>query len=222
MNFSRSKVLLKKINAIHDSAEAFEGKFSSLEQDLMLQYLRELYECVSDQEKSNNTVVKAMPSLPDPEIAPSVVQVHATPNPSLTQPLVKKISYEHLTKEEEQPKGVSSEAQPAPMMPSFDSEYDDLFEDVSLGDRSQKFANGPIKDIAKSMGINERILTMNDLFKGDQNLFQETVRQLNSLPTFEDAKDYLINGVAASNDWMSAKRSEKAKVFIKLIRRRYQ
>lgn len=48
MNFLKSKVVLKKINALHESAEAFNNTSSKLERDLLLHYLRELYEIIAE------------------------------------------------------------------------------------------------------------------------------------------------------------------------------
>ena len=47
MNFDKSKAILKKINVLHDSASSFDGSISKMERDLLLHYLRELYEIVS-------------------------------------------------------------------------------------------------------------------------------------------------------------------------------
>ena len=47
------------------------------------------------------------------------------------------------------------------------------------------------------------------------------VGRLNSFSTFDDAKKYLIQGVASTNEWGHKKNRSKAQVFVKLVRRRY-
>lgn len=71
------------------------------------------------------------------------------------------------------------------------------------------------------MGLNERIFTVNELFGGDQSVFDNIVATLNELRTFADAKNYLIQNVAGKYNWASKDRKSKAKNFIKLVKRRY-
>jgi len=71
------------------------------------------------------------------------------------------------------------------------------------------------------MGINERILTINELFHGNQQLYQQVVNHLNSLDSYDLAVEYLATGVAAENKWGNKKRKMKAEVFLNLVKRRY-
>jgi hypothetical protein len=96
-----------------------------------------------------------------------------------------------------------------------------LFDIDSASDLKSRFSQLPISDIGKSMGINDRILTLNELFSGDQLRFNQVIAELNRMKSFDEAKDYLVKGIANENDWASPSKSAKAEVFIKLIRRRY-
>ncbi len=219
MDFSKSKVLLKKINAIHDSVAAFGGDFSSLEKDLILQYIRDLYESInidgqiSETPSTNHQVapkvdvpVKAVPVV-------SEVIAKVSTNGSSNGQAMQSISSTIPTAVEELPKQKEKKKDP---------DLEILFEESKADDLSQRFANAPIKDISKAMGINERILTINELFKGDQQAFQSVADTLNGFSSFAEAKEFLINGIATEKDWASNKRKKKAAVFIKLVRRRYQ
>jgi len=221
MNFSKSKVLLKKINAIHDSAESFDNKFSALERDLMLQYLRQLYECVSGDEPSmSHSQVKAevRSNRPAPvvESAPPAPQkmaqvAHNAPGSN---------GQDHVA-HTSTVVAPTAPPQPKHIQPVEDPELVELFDELGAPDKSQRFGNTPITDISKAMGINDRILTINELFKGDQQVFQDVIHHLNGLSSFESARQYLIQGIAKSNGWVSDKKRNKAAVFIKLLRRRY-
>ncbi len=79
----------------------------------------------------------------------------------------------------------------------------------------------PIGDIKKAMGLNERISTQNELFGGDAADFENTVSALNQLRNYEEAKNYLIRDMAVKYNWLGKAKKEKAKEFIKLVRRRY-
>ncbi len=220
MDFTKSKLLLKKINAIHDSVDAFGSGFSQLEKDLILQYLRELYECINLQGEATDPV-------PQPKAAAPITPTIETPVVrSAPQPIIAPSISSNGSSNGSAPStnGTTTHVAPPvdkPKKVKVDPELDTLFEESNLNDLSQRFANAPIKDIGKAMGINERILTINELFKGDQQSFQSTADALNGCASFEEAKAYLINGIATKNDWVSNKRKKKAAVFIKLIRRRY-
>lgn len=107
------------------------------------------------------------------------------------------------------------------LKPEASDELEELFMLSGKNDISSRFSRLPIADIAKSMGINDRILTINELFGGDQVAFSECVRKLNELTSFEEAKIALMDGPARLHQWSLPMKRSKADVFIKLVRRRY-
>jgi len=100
-------------------------------------------------------------------------------------------------------------------------EYDQLFQQENSNELSHKLSTLPISDLNKAMGINERIFTINELFRGDSAAFKKTIAILNELPSFRDAKAYLAENVVSEFDWTNKMRKNKAKNFIKLVNRRY-
>ena len=71
------------------------------------------------------------------------------------------------------------------------------------------------------MGINEKILTINELFQGQQSLFEETVTKLNAMDNYESAKTFLGEGVASEMKWSEGRRKGKAIHFLHLVKRKY-
>lgn len=98
---------------------------------------------------------------------------------------------------------------------------DELFTVISAKELSEKLSQSPIKDIKKSMGLNERILTQNELFGGDKAMFDLTLDTLNKLPDFNQAKLFLIQNAATKYKWTAKVRKGRAKEFIKLVKRRF-
>jgi hypothetical protein len=96
-----------------------------------------------------------------------------------------------------------------------------LFEELAVKELSDKLSLSPLKNLAKGMGINEKIITIKELFGGDQQTFDATLKDLNNLPDFDHAKELLIAGVADKYEWASPGTKKKAKNFIRFIRRRY-
>ena len=109
-----------------------------------------------------------------------------------------------------------------PVAPKADySAYKDLFLFKKVEDLSEKLESTPISNIQKSMGLNERILTQNELFGGEKNSFDTAIQKLNGLDRFEDAEAYLCEEIIPKYDWMNEARIKKAQWFIKFIKRKF-
>lgn len=141
------------------------------------------------------------PVAPEPrkEAAPKPPKPVAVPKPAVLKAEVPKAS----------PKPLSEE-------------HEVLFEHQEATDLGEKLSQSPIKDLRKSMGINEKILTVKELFGGDQKLFDDTVNILNGFSNFEQAKEFLSKNIASELGWVTKEKRKKARVFIKLVRRRYK
>jgi hypothetical protein len=96
-----------------------------------------------------------------------------------------------------------------------------LFSTEEARDLSDKLRLRRIDDLSRAMGINERFLTINELFGGDHEAFDRVLRDLNSLGSFQEAKTYLEAGVIDTYGWLDEKKQKKAGVFIQMVRRRY-
>lgn len=100
-------------------------------------------------------------------------------------------------------------------------ELEELFEHQAVKELSDKLKMQPIKDLTSAISINERIFTTQELFGGDQKKFNDTISHLNAMASYEDAKKYLIDGIANENEWYTKKKQKKAAQFILLIKRRF-
>jgi len=221
MDYNRSKALLKKINVLHDSAIDFEGSMTPMERDLLLQYLRDLYETILEGASTATVVTSRMrneqepvrQSAPQPvmprEEVPPVQRVVPTPQPIIQEVSVAPVEVPVQTSAVKPEGGKKKERLAV------------LFQSDEAQDLRSKFGSLPISDISKSMGINDKILTINELFGGDQGLFNSVVGELNSFKSFDKAQEYLIGGVAKKQGWYEESKKDKAATFIKLIRRRY-
>ena len=104
--------------------------------------------------------------------------------------------------------------------PKISEEHEELFEQKEATELSERLSLRPLKDLRRAMGINERILTTNELFDGNGDALKDTLTTLNGLNTFDEAKDYLSN-IAGIYDWTSRKKKKKAQIFIKMVRRKF-
>jgi hypothetical protein len=225
---------LKKINTIYNEFKA-EGNITTLEKDLLLSYIRELYDLVkydgasqtqfaiapnelrddlSDKlQKQENKVEEPAIESVEPkvlDIVDNLDQKNSEPVESDTGVITNQIKEEVVVSEpiaEERKIQISDQTQK-------------LFVIEKAKDLSERLAMSPINDISKSMSINDRALVSKYLFGNDIKLFSETLNTLNNLHLFDEAKEILMP-IAQKNVWTDEEHREKAEGFIKLVYRRY-
>jgi hypothetical protein len=244
MNTDKATKLLKKIQALYENL-GDQGSMSSLERDLLLNYLRELYEEVSHATPGATSMRKeveppkitATPPEPKPALRmePVVERTPPPPEPVIKPepPAVPEPKFEEVRQSP-----VTSYTSPAPEpkeMPVMSSVSDQvavaedeitdeviaLFEFKQIGELSEKLKMQPIERVEQGMGINERILMINELFGGDSDAFRKTLADVNELTTFSAAREYLIRNVAARYNWSESLRKPQAMGFIHLVRRKF-
>lgn len=224
---------LNKISALADNGNA-DGHFSSLERDLLLSYIRELYEIALD---GKSTVIKSVSHTPvqatKEEVIPAKAEAPAVPvHVQAPEPIPVKI--EMVTEPVVIPSVVEKEEviKPAPEVKSIATQTStaknqnpdalaEMFAEEKINDLSDKLASSPVKDLTKSMGINERIFTQQELFGNNQQVFNETLQRLNICQNFGEAKQYLVENVISTYDWTNENKVKKATTFIKFVKRKF-
>ena len=239
MDLQKAKILLDKINALYNNMNADAKNISAIEKDLMKNYIQQLYESFLDmpgQATSRSAVevikskrkvtlnkpaaIKIPPPPPPPPAPDPEPVVQKAPPPPPPPPKPKPAPPKPTPAAVEKPKPKPAPAKPAPIV-AVPAELEDLFAFNSAKELSEKLSEMPIKNIKKAMGLNERIFTVNELFGGDQAVFDQTVDTLNNLSDFDQAKSFLLQNAASKYNWGAKGRKTKAKNFIKLVKRRY-
>lgn len=234
MDFRKSKIILEKITALHNSMSSDADHVSSIEVDLMKSYIRELYETflhLPSNAAHLDSQVEVIKAGKGAEPLPVQKQSTAPPptmqfTPSAPAEPITPVQPSPVKTESAAPSAIASqiEEKPQPKIttrPPVSPELEELFAFETAKELSEKLGQMPIADIRKAMGLNERIFTVNELFGGDKEAFDATLSVLNKLNSFEEAKAYLMQGVATKYNWTERDRVKKAKAFIKLVKRRY-
>ena len=119
-------------------------------------------------------------------------------------------------------------AEPSPVsveevqaVPSNNGRFNALFEAKAPSDLMASLQNASITSVDQALGLNQRLLTINALFAGDAQRFNETVSALNGMNSFDEARNYLVSGVAADFSWDADERVNQATEFIALVRRKF-
>jgi hypothetical protein len=80
------------------------------------------------------------------------------------------------------------------MKPKKDAEPESLNDKLRQGKTEliEVLKETPVKDLRKAIGINDRFLFINDLFRGDESMYERSIKTINSFNIFPEA-EYWIN-----------------------------
>jgi hypothetical protein len=235
MNIKKIEKQLKKINQLFESIKEDEA-MSAIERDLMLSYIRELYERIAlpQNHASDDKATPSASSKMDRSTEPVKATASFQKVNNLADVVMKEVveADQFLTQQSasfplEENDTVSNQ-QTAVLTKVIEDpnsnvpqEILDLFEFETINELSDKLSRAPISDLTKSMGINEKIFTVQELFGGDSASFNNAMASLNKFTSLEQARDYLVKHIAVDQNWSDKDKMKKAANFIKHISRRY-
>ncbi|MDA9182183.1 hypothetical protein N9O51_03230 [Saprospiraceae bacterium] len=234
MNHKKIKKQINKINSFFESITA-DDEISKIEKNLLLSYISKLYESILDpidnlvaEAKTSRTVAMKKKTAAEIERKPyqktetglpivEEVEIISTPQEILVKEAVKPITSVETKKTGNTPASVVIETSKVELSEKMIS----IFEKSRGLEISDKLGNLPLKDLTKAMGINERMFTIKELFGGNQERFKTVMSDINELSGYDEAKEYLIRGVATELKWDSESHYKKADKFVKLVQRRF-
>lgn len=77
----------------------------------------------------------------------------------------------------------------------------------------------PIKDLRKGIGINDRFVFINELFRGDEPMYERSIKTINSFNIYQEAEYWMNRELMIKLGWDDAR--ETVKHFYQLVRRRF-
>lgn len=226
MDLKQASLLLDKINSLYKGINTDEGRMAAIERDLMLSYIRQLYEVFLSSSdgvpKHYSTPVETVSHTPEPaprrQAPPKIIEIpeqdkqYTPPRPEPIPPTEPEVV-------KETPKAAIP-AQPTAGKQISKADLESLFHFSQAKELSEKLSERPVPDLTKAMAINDRLLYINDLFNKDQTAFGESLSLLNKFGSMDEAKSLLIN-LAGQYDWADEEKADTARAFVKLVRRRY-
>lgn len=196
----------------------------------MLGYLRELYELYAQ----GNDQPRVAPPRPKPAPTPPPAPAPAPPKTvAPTQP-VAQVPRPVAPPPPPRPAPTPAPASPAPApvvetprpvpppapAPAPIPVSGNLKELFAEDAAASPFGRQPLADLTKALTINNRVLFSRDLFGGDNDLLNTTLRTLNSSGAIAAAQP-VLESLARRFDWIEEDKKETAREFIELVRRRY-
>jgi hypothetical protein len=84
---------------------------------------------------------------------------------------------------------------------------------------SDIFEDAPIKDLKKAIGVNERFLYLNELFRGDEAMYERSIKTINAFSIYPEAEFWIRRELKLKLGWDD--KYNTVKQFDQLIRRRF-
>jgi hypothetical protein len=84
---------------------------------------------------------------------------------------------------------------------------------------AQKLQEVPIRDLRKAIGINDRYLFINELFNGDEAMFERSVKTLNQFSILPEAEFWMQRELRIKLGWKEE--NPLVDQFVSLVRRRF-
>lgn len=77
----------------------------------------------------------------------------------------------------------------------------------------------PVRDLKKAIGINDRYLFITELFRGDENMFERSIKTINNFSIYPEAEYWIQRELKVKLGWNEL--LESVKLFDQLVRRRF-
>jgi hypothetical protein len=98
---------------------------------------------------------------------------------------------------------------------------------ISLNDKlnipqtqlSDNLMDEPIKDLKKAIGVNDRFLYLNELFRGDEAMYERSIKTINAFNVYPEAELWIRRELKLKLGW--DEKYQTVKQFDQLIKRRF-
>ena len=77
----------------------------------------------------------------------------------------------------------------------------------------------PVKDLKKAIGINDRYLFINELFRGDEDRYERSIKTINGFSIYAEAEYWIQRELIVKIGWNE--NAENVQTFIQLVKRRF-
>jgi len=201
--------------AAQQQANLFSNESYSLKRPATIQPEEKKAEPVEPIIKEEEPIAPQQPVAQQPAFMPPPHPV-TTPPPAEPQPFDALAEtptlLQHIPPQIETPKEINQlikEQQP--------SLNDRLKQDKT--ELAHKLKDAPIKDLRKAIGINDRFVFVNELFRGDEVMYERSIKTINSFHILQEAEYWMNRELKVKLGWNDTK--EAVQHFYGLVRRRF-
>ena len=84
---------------------------------------------------------------------------------------------------------------------------------------SDKLTDAPVKDLKKAIGVNDRFLYINELFRGDEAMYERSIKTINSFSIYPEAEYWIRRELKTKLGWKDS--DATVQQFDQLVKRRF-
>ena len=84
---------------------------------------------------------------------------------------------------------------------------------------SQSLTSVPIKDLKKAIGVNDRFLFINELFRGDEAMYERSIKTIQNFSIYAEAEFWIRRELKVKIGWLDS--DQVVKQFDQLVKRRF-
>lgn len=100
----------------------------------------------------------------------------------------------------------------------YPESLNDRLKEVKI-ELSEKLTDAPIKDLKKAIGINDRFLFINELFRGDESMYERSIKTIQNFSILAEAEYWIRRELKIKIGWVDS--DPVVKQFDQLVRRRF-
>jgi hypothetical protein len=102
-----------------------------------------------------------------------------------------------------------------------------VVENTSLNDKlkapktevAEMLIDTPVKDIKKAIGVNDRFVFINELFRGDEVMYERSIKTINSFDIWPEAEYWIRRELKLKLSWQDT--DQAVKQFDQVVKRRF-
>ena len=79
--------------------------------------------------------------------------------------------------------------------------------------------DSPVRDLKRAIGINDRFVFINELFRGDETMYERSIKTINGFRIFPEAEYWIERELKVKLGWDDSK--ESTRHFYQLVKRRF-
>lgn len=100
----------------------------------------------------------------------------------------------------------------------YPESLNDRLKEVKI-ELSERLTEMPIKDLRKAIGINDRYLFLNELFRGDEAMYERSIKTIQNFSIFAEAEYWIKRELKVKLGWIDSEPAVKQ--FDNLVKRRF-
>lgn len=77
----------------------------------------------------------------------------------------------------------------------------------------------PVRDLKKAIGVNDRFVFINELFRGDENMYERSIKTINSFRIYPEAEYWIERELKVKLGWEDSR--ESTQHFYQVVKRRF-